>query len=386
MLSISSLGRSPWRIGGSVAAAALACITVTTVHAAVAKKKVPPKAVAVPPNTSKGQTQVNGGNGQFGVIYTLKNKINFTILSAKYQVTPYPCYSKLYSTDKDKLLILQIAVKNVSTDDNFIGDFGGMISAFDDKQGKYDVGSGEMNLASVGEDSPQTNLKPGQGLGQTGLNDPLSVAIVVNRDAHIVKLILNQGREGRDEDVVRYYMSDATAENAGAAGDPANIIAPLPDWARDPNDKTGSVVPEVMNGGKPGAGVLAVSTNYGATLDSFAYAPADAQFNGNPADDGKRYAVATITLKNVSMVDATVYDAVDTSSTVLTDADGDHYNIVYTRKAHADEDPASDHVIKPGMTYTIRHVFMVPKPVQVKTYTYLAASGHSWIFDVSDIK
>ena len=43
-------------------------------------------------NETKGQGQLVGANGQFGVVYTLDNNFNFEILSAKYTMDPLIAY------------------------------------------------------------------------------------------------------------------------------------------------------------------------------------------------------------------------------------------------------------------------------------------------------
>ena len=43
-------------------------------------------------NQVKGQGQLVGANGEFGVTYSLKTGFNFTLLSAKYSIEPFDCY------------------------------------------------------------------------------------------------------------------------------------------------------------------------------------------------------------------------------------------------------------------------------------------------------
>lgn len=376
--SFESVSRSS-RLTAMAACAAAVLALGAAAHADTAKK-APPKPAA---NATKGQSQVAGDIGRFGTIYTLKNGINFEILSARYQLTPFPCYNKLYARADEKLLVLAVAVKNVQGDDNFIGDLSGSISAFNDKGDKYDAGN--MQLDSKGDAECALTLKPGQGYGQPGL-DPLRMAIAVGRAAQIVKLILNIGRAGKSEDAIRFYLADATVDNAGGVGDPLNVIAPLPDGQHDPADKIGCVVPEELPGGKPGGGTIALSADYGVTLDSLAYAAPTAQFGGNPADDGKRYVVATLTIRNLAKHDASVFDAVDTDTTSLKSTDGDKFNMSSTRKAHSDDEVDTSHAIPVGGSYVVREIFMVPTGAQLSTYTYCAGNGHKWTWDVSGVK
>ena len=49
-----------------------------------AQKPKPPQK-----NTTKTQGQLAGANGQFGVVYSLKNNFNFNILRAWYTLDPF---------------------------------------------------------------------------------------------------------------------------------------------------------------------------------------------------------------------------------------------------------------------------------------------------------
>src|SRR5438309_12007125 len=75
-------------------------------------------------NETKGQGQLAGGNGQFGVIYTLQDKLNFEILSAKYTLEPFNSYDLTVVDVDQKLLVLDIAVKNATPNDYFVNNDG----------------------------------------------------------------------------------------------------------------------------------------------------------------------------------------------------------------------------------------------------------------------
>src|SRR5690242_5135186 len=68
-----------------------------SVALAAPKKAAKParKPVAKPPASHqvKGQKQIVGGDGQFGVVYSLKNGVNLEILSARYTLEPFVAYS-----------------------------------------------------------------------------------------------------------------------------------------------------------------------------------------------------------------------------------------------------------------------------------------------------
>ncbi len=86
-------------------------------------------------------------------------------------------------------------------------------------------------------------MHPGQGVGQPGLHDPLHIIAVVPAKARIVKILFNIGRKfvKPDEDMIQFYVAGATKEEAGEAGNPKNVISPLPANTADPADKSGAV-------------------------------------------------------------------------------------------------------------------------------------------------
>jgi hypothetical protein len=126
-----------------------------------------------------------GGNGKFGVIYRLKNDFNFVIYSEGYYITQ----------------------------------------------------------DSKGRNGYLTTHRPGQGIGQPELKDPVHIIFRIAGNARIVKIIVNIGRKfvRPDEQVVRYFIAGATKAEAGADGDPKNVIAPLSANVADPADKSGAI-------------------------------------------------------------------------------------------------------------------------------------------------
>ena len=242
-------------------------------------------------NAVKGQAQVAGLYAQFGTTYTLKNNFNFTLLSARYTLEPHDCYEGIMANTEQKVVVLDIAIKNTAKDDNgFNGE--GFMTLVDDKGQLYEFSNSTLALKSMGPKFPNTNLKPGQGLGQPGLKDPLEMARAIPGNARIVKVIINVGRLGKDEQVMRYNIAGATKEEAGAPGDPRNVIAPLPDNVRDPADKSGAVA---LAEGKGKMGEYEPSGFYYLRLDAVAFTTD--KFKEEEAPAGKRYVAATVTVK-----------------------------------------------------------------------------------------
>lgn len=184
----------------------IALFAATVTHAAPAKKPKPKPATH---NAVKGQSQMAGGNGQFGQIYTLDDGFNFEILAAHYTMDPFPAYEYQIAGPDQKVLVIELALKNANPSD---------------KGALYP--GGQLELMSKGEAEGSFTLRPGQGIGQPSMNDPLRHAIVVPAKARIVKIMVGHGRKGSSEKTIRYYIAGATAAEAGEAGDPKNIITP----------------------------------------------------------------------------------------------------------------------------------------------------------------
>jgi len=342
---------------------------------AATPKKAKPAVKPMVKNQTKGQGQMTGANGEFGEVYTLTSGFNFEILSASYSLDPFVAYETLSANTNQKLVVINIAVKNSTAADNWFST-ADMFTFVDSKGALYPTGTFSQASNPTGE---SLTLRPGQGVGQPSLNDPVRVAAVIPGDARIVKIMVNYGRKGRDEKVVRYFVSGATAAEAGEAGDPKNVIAPLSDDARDPADPSGATA---LAKGKGIMGQYQPSGVFDLRLDDFAYS-ADAVISGNPPDAGKQYAIATITAKSLVKREQSVFDITggDFPLFEITDADGERYKPVDYRKAKRDE--AAEHTFQQGDEYTMRIVFSLPSDAKAKTLTLGVGGSRVWNFDVS---
>ena len=268
---------------------------------------------------SRGKDNFAGQNGQFGVVYSLQNGFNFAINSARYTLEPFLGPSFPTAGIDEKLVVLEIAIKNTKSDDNWFGTEG-LFTLVDAKGELYN--SQSFALESKGSVDPNLTLRPGQGLGQADLKDPLRVAFKVPGQARIVKVMLNQGRAGKNgEQVIRYYVAGATKAEAGETGDPKNLITPLPEEVRDPGDPSGAVA---VDEGKGTTGVYVLSGAFALRLDSFAFST-EPLIDGSAADEGKRFAVATVTAKSLTEQSLTMFEVSggDFPLYQLTDADGE---------------------------------------------------------------
>lgn len=342
-------------------------------------KAVPPKPVQtkpkpVPINETKGQGQLQGVNGQFGAIYTLQNNQNFSILSAKYTLEPFRCYSALSAKTDEKLIVLTVALKNVSQKDNWFN-FDGFFTLVDAQGNLYSNANWSLQSSPDAEFSP--TLRPGQGIGQASLNDAVQAAFVVPAKARIVKVMINQGRLGRaDEKVFRFYVAGATKEEAGEAGDPKNTVAALSAAAVDTSDVSGATP---LAEGKGALGQYLPSGNFLLRLDKLALS--SAELGGNPPEEGKQFAVATVTAKFANKGAGSIFDISggDFPLHALTDTDGESYKPTAYYKASRDEDASKE--FKFGDEYTFRIVFQVPKSAKLKKLTLGCGNSRKWAFE-----
>jgi hypothetical protein len=352
------------------ATAFVLAISATQSHAAPVKKH--------PVHAVKGQGQIAGGNGRFGTVYSLKNGFNFEIISAGYTLEPFAAYTPIHAKHGEKLLVMQIAIKNATDRDNFFNDED--LFTLIDNHGQQYRGH-VMELASAKLNNFSTTLRPGQGFGQPGLHDPLTIAFELPGNARIVKIMVDQKALGMSGDVLRYYVAGATKEEAGEAGDPKNVIAPLPDNARDTSDPSGATA---LDSGKGEVGVYEPSGNYYLKLEKFEYSTTETA-DGNPPEDGKKWAIATVTakspLKGLGMFDVTGGDF--PLHTVET-ADGDKVHPSSYRKATSDKE--AEHQFDPGDEYTFRIFFPIDKDATIKKLTLGCGDSPTWDYDVSSIQ
>jgi hypothetical protein len=335
-----------------------------------------------PRNTVRGQGQLVGQNGQFGVVYSLQQGFNFAILSARFDVVPFPALNgAITAKTGEKLLIMDLAIKNAQPQDSYFAT-DDLFTAVDTTGTLYQ--SGPVSLASKGNTVTDLTLRPGQGLGQPELKDPLRVAFAIPATARIVKIMVNQGRVGRnDEKVIRYYVAGATKAEAGEAGDPKNVIAPLPQTVRDPADPSGAVA---LDEGKGTLGTYFPSGGFALRLDSFAFST-EALVEGNAPEEGQRYAVATLTAKSLIEDPLTMFEVTgggDDPLYELTDADGERARPKSFRKAKRDEEPERE--FKKGDEYSFRVVFSLPNNAAAKKLVLGVGYGRKWAYDVSGVK
>lgn len=327
---------------------------------------------------SKGQKQIAGGDGEFGTVYSLKDTFNFEVLSARYTVEPIPAHeTRMAGTDK-KLVVVDVAIKNAgSSDNNFNSD--AYVTLVDAQGALYTNSVLDLVLASRDNSGDNLTLRPGQGVGQPERHDPLRFVLAVPAKARIVKIMVNQGRLNSSEKVLRYFVAGATEAEAGKDGDPRNVIAPLPDDVRDPADPSGATA---LDSGKGTAGVFLPSGGFALRLDSLRYTSDPTPERGPPAD-GMKYALVTLTVRNLTPTPQTMLDVTggDSSPCTLTDSGGETDKCVGFLKAKSDEAP--EHDFKPGGEYTFRVVIPLATSATAKTLTLGMGLSRTWTFAVT---
>lgn len=322
----------------------------------------------------KGQKQIAGGGGEFGTTYSLKNGFNFAIVGARYSIDPFDAYSRVIPTKDEKLLILDIAVKNAQSEDAYFN-IDSLFTLVDDKGQTYPGGS--LMLESKGNKESGYTLRPGQGLGQPALKDPLHVAFNLPQTAKIAKIMVNVGRLNTSEEAIRYLLVAPPKPKAKATS--PNWVAPLPDSVRTASDEYGAVA---LAEGKATLKSPVVSGQFRLSLDAID-SPADVQYNGEGPSDGKRFVVLTITATNIVTGDAPMFDAEGGGDTpyYVKDTDGETYAPRGFRKLKTDEDP--DHAfVQGGGPYTFRAFFEVPKDAKIAKAAIGAANGRVWAYEV----
>lgn len=317
----------------------------------------------------KGQGQLAGGTAKFGTVYSLKNGFNFEILGGHYSLEPFNSYYPVTAQQEKKILVLDLAIKNASKDDNGF-DTSSLFTLVDDHDQLYTAGG--IMLESKGATDSAYTLRPGQGLGQPDLKDPLRIAFQVPAKAKITKVMVNVGRLNTSEDVVRYLLVQPPKQ--GEKPSDPNFISPLPDNVRDASDPFGAVA---LAEGKGSVGVYVPSGVFDLRVDALP-AAVSGQVAGNDPEDGKKFVVATLTARSMMSGDQsffTVSGGGDASYS-LVDADGETYKATSFLKAKSDED--ADHTFKLGDEYTYRVVFQVPQNATLKKFVYATGDAPVW--------
>lgn len=321
-------------------------------------------AIAHTQNDVKGQAQLKGIAGAFGTVYSLQNGFNLAILEARYTVDPLNAYLGINARVDQKILVIEFSLKNARPEDNFF-DSTSMFSVVDTAGQVYQEFG--IALESKGATEGSFTLRPGQGIGQPDLKDPLRVAFPVPANVKIDKIMLNQGRLNTDEKVIRFPIIIANAKK-----DDKNVIAPLPDNVRAA-DPSGAVA---LPSGKLEKGVFVSSGPFALRLDEMV--TTSDLLEAAPPGDGHVFIVLKMTGKLLAGQDDNMYTITggDDPEHAIEDSDGETYRPTHFYKASKDE--AAEKEFKTGDEYHFRMVFEVPQAAKLKTLTIGAGNFRKW--------
>ena len=305
-----------------------------------------------------GTTQLAGGEGEFGKTYTLgkNNPLNFTLKSAEYTVSRVTVGTNIYTPKADeKLLVLHYPVQNPTQREQNVDWASFRFTAVDAK----DVNQVFDNYVAREGSSEMYNarLKPAQKID-------LIAAWTVPAAGVIPKLIVE--RES-GAPVLRYDLRGR--------------VKPLTAPFADPGDSSGATALQEVP--------AAPGTYY--PLKLFDMKLEAVSFTTDPIDkrapaQGKRYLVATISIKNAT--GPTAREANYNYGTFkfdLKDADGekvhfDDYLMKATRDEHAEGR------LKPGEEYKFRVYFEMPQDLTGQTLYALEGDSRTYAFDISSFK
>jgi hypothetical protein len=313
------------------------------------------------PNTNTGAagtTQLAGTSGQLNTAYTLgkASPINFNLVSARYSIDPINIQgptNEIYSAESsEKLLVLRFVVQNPAPRDVEVNyrTFG--LTAVDEKDVNHKF---ESYFARVGEsDEYAVNLKPSQRVELVAVQK-------IPANVRIVKLLVESKLEN-GAPIVRYDLSGK--------------VTPLP----APYSSDGfSALPQVA----AQIGQSYVLQNFSAKVEQIAFS--NAQIEGRTPDEGKRFLVATISLKNLT-TRSTLNVDYNTILSGLEDADGgtrgnENYLV---RPSNGEVFSAQ---VRPGAEVRFNAYYQVDNGVGFKTFTLReGATGRVFTYDISSLR
>ncbi len=311
------------------------------------------------PTDVQGTTQLAGGEGVIGKTYSLgktTNAVNFTLTSAEYSLTPVTMGTNVYAPKaKEKLLILHYTVQNPQKNDIPVNYSTFKITAVDAKDvnvvfNNYIAREGTNEIFDVA-------LKPAQKV-------ELYAAFAVPAAGPIPKLIVERN-DGSP--VLRFDLR----------GKAKALTAPF----SDPADSSGaSALGEVT--AQPGT--FYPGLNLGIKLEGVAFSKD--KMDTKAPDEGKRYLIATFSIKNLTGPTANPVSFSYSSFKVeLRDAEGERQTFNgYLIKASRDEH--ADGSLKPGEESRFRVYFTLPNDLAAKTLSISEGESRAYVFDVSSAK
>jgi hypothetical protein len=311
--------------------------------------------VAAP--TSHLANEMEGTDGEFGQTFTLKTGFDFTVSSAEYTVSRVSAGAVTIPKADEKLLIIHVKVRNGGTDE----------ATFDPTAYAWTAVDTDGQEHAGGTDYGRLSSEKAVGAMKAGAAyDDVFTSITLPARLKVVKLILSNGRVNTSDKVLRYKL-----------GAGKNIIAPLPDFVRDPLDPDGetalSTIPHAHASFYYPLGL------FDAQLLNIRYS--DGPVGVNQADEGKHFMVVTLAFRNQSPT-ATGISAGTFNAKVDDDADQD-YPCDGAMPATVDEDVAPDQMVNPSETFKMRYYVQVPKTSVIRSFTISEGDSRSYVYTIA---
>ncbi|GGK42776.1 hypothetical protein GCM10008955_40720 [Deinococcus malanensis] len=324
----------------------LSLALATTAYAANSPAKQPAKPVVL------GTTQLDGQNARLGQTFTVgkQQPINITLLSAAYSTSRVMLGTQMVvPKPNEKLLVLRFTAHNPTKSDTSL--YGLRFTAVDAKDVNH-VSESAFVRAGTSEEF-RASLKPAQKV------EVVSV-VRVPASGVVPKLIAQRG-EGP---VVRYDLR----------GQVKGVPAPFAD-SKDASGATALV-------DAPGKlGTVYAMGQYDMKLEEVSFS--SEPMLGREVPAGKRYVLATVTMKNAGVdADSPSHYSFDSE---LVDADGEPVPFWILAKGNRPEE-AINRSVKPGEEYRVRLVYIAPDNVNLRSLVLREPNTHGVVFDLKQLK
>jgi hypothetical protein len=315
----------------------------------------PAAKLAKPTSDIKGMVPLAGLEGKVGTTYTLgqDTQFNFTLDSAEFSVQRLSIDESSYAPKADeKLLVLNFTVHNPNKE----------IANYNWSTLRFTVvdasNQNREDIQAVGQSQTRQSLamelKPAQKVsGYT--------AIVVPAKGVVPKLIVTPSSGGG---VLRYDLRQA--------------VKGLPAPFTSADDATGATVATEV---KATTGQAWPLGTFDAELVSTAYT--NGPLGEYEAEEGKRFFVATVKLRNGSTSNALYNWSTVEPTLVASDGEKAEWNQVFLKTTRNE---GADGELKPGEEYTGRYFFQLPSDVSAKSFSIKEGESRTYTFDVSNTK
>jgi len=323
--------------------------------AGLAQNKKPAPKAKPPAQAVKGVAQLPGQNGKIGTVYALgkTGSTHFTLNGAEFTVRRVLIGGNTHAPAAgEKLLLLNFSMQNATRADQTVNWSTLRFTAVD-SQNQNRVYPDQVGKAGTGEDL-SLDLKPAQKV-------EAYTVITLPADASVPKLIVEHSEGGG---VLRY---DLKTQARG-------LQAPF----ADPTDPAGVKALAVV---EAAAGQFYPMKALDLKLVSGAYV--SGPLGDSEPGEGKRFFVATLTLKNASATPVPYAWSTIAPRWLAADDEKSDYNSIMLKMAR--NEPAEG-VLKRGEEVTVRVFAELPHDVAMKKL-YLSEDGsREYAFDVSGIK